>query len=65
MLLGRSWCSCSSVGMGRPPVVHPNDPGVGAWLDANREALDLFLDGCARPDALWKPQNVPAGLFDR
>lgn len=32
--------------------LRPNDPDVGHWLDDNREALALFLEGCARPDAL-------------
>ena len=37
---------------GQSPPVYPNDPKVGRWLDANRGALALFLEGCARPDAL-------------
>jgi hypothetical protein len=34
-----------------PAKVHPDDPEVGAWLEANAEALGLFYRAADRPDA--------------
>ena len=37
---------------GTQAQTHPDDPEIGRWVDENREALALFLEGAARPDAL-------------
>jgi hypothetical protein len=36
----------------RHEVPHPDDPVIGRWLADNRKALDLFLEGSDRPEAL-------------
>jgi hypothetical protein len=35
------------------------DPGADAWLDANREAVSLFLEGSARDDYVIFPEPPP------
>jgi hypothetical protein len=39
----------------------PDDPEVGKWLDANRKALALYLEGCDRPDAMPTRYVEPDG----
>jgi len=45
------------------PTPKPDEPGVDAWLDANREALALFLEGAGRSDALAQGSGEPADFF--
>src|SRR5258708_15195591 len=38
------------------------DPKVRAWVDANRQALDLFLEGAERPEAAQVPGKPSTDL---
>jgi hypothetical protein len=42
----------------KPGGPNPNDPQIAAQLEANRAALDLFYQGCDRPDAM-RPRPGP------
>ncbi len=40
------------------------NPKLREWVEANRQALELFLQGAEQPDARSRPENPSIPAFE-